>query len=136
MSKINISPLKKAFLSLNKAVDRALLNRNDLELRDACIQRFEYTYELANKMIKRFIEEGQPSTAAIDQLTYRDLLRVAAEIGLIDSVEHWFKFRDARNKTSHAYDDAKALEVFEEIPTFILHTKKLIDNMDLKISRL
>ncbi len=44
--------------------------------------------------------------------------------------------RDARNKTSHAYDEAKAMEVFKEIPPFILHAKKLIDNIDSKISHL
>ncbi len=136
MHNISILPLKKAFLSLEKAVDRSNQNIEDLELRDACIQRFEYTYELANKMIKRFIEVSQPFSAIIDQLTYRDLLRLAAEIGLIDSVEQWFIFRDARNKTSHAYDESKAVEVFKEIPQFILYTKKLIDNLDAKIAHL
>ncbi len=136
MHNISILPLKKAFLSLEKAVDRSNQNIEDLELRDACIQRFEYTYELANKMIKRFIEVSQPFSAIIDQLTYRDLLRLAAEIGLIDSVEQWFIFSDARNKTSHAYDESKAVEVFKEIPQFILYTKKLIDNLDAKIAHL
>ncbi len=136
MHNISILPLKKAFLSLEKAVDRSNQNIEDLELRDACIQRFEYTYELASKMIKRFIEVSQPFSAIIDQLTYRDLLRLAAEIGLIDSVEQWFIFRDARNKTSHAYDESKAVEVFKEIPQFILYTKKLIDNLDAKIAHL
>lgn len=125
MGNISISPLKKAFLSLNKAIDRAQKDPDDLELRDACIQRFEYTYELANKMIKRFIELGQTSMEVVDHLTYRDLLRLAAEFGLIDSVEHWFIFRDAHNKTSHAYDEAKAIELFKGSPYLFCILKNL-----------
>ena len=124
------------FLSLVKAVNRATENPQDLEIRDACIQRFEYTYELANKMLKRFLEHSQPDASIIDQFTYRDLLRLAAEIGLIDSVENWFIFRDARNNTSHAYDEAKSLEIFKVILKFILCTQKLIDNLEVKIANL
>lgn len=135
-NKISILPLKSAFLSLQKAMQRSTDSPLDLELRDACIQRFEYTYELANKMLKRFLECSQPSIAIIDQLTYRDLLRLAAETGLIDNVEDWFLFREARNKTSHAYDESKAIEVFSHIPKFIICVKTLINNLESKILNL
>jgi nucleotidyltransferase substrate binding protein (TIGR01987 family) len=135
-NKISIIALEKAFISLSKAMERANLDLSDLELRDACIQRFEYTYELSNKIIKRFIEEVQPSPEIVDQLTYRDLLRLAAEVGIVESVEAWFRFREARNKTSHAYNEINAQEVFNEIPHFMQHANQLINTIKSKINNL
>ncbi|MGD0466335.1 MAG: nucleotidyltransferase substrate binding protein [Gammaproteobacteria bacterium] len=132
---IILSPLKKAFLSLTTAVDRAKLNPSDLEVRDACIQRFEYTYELAIKIIKRFIKEEQSATENINQLNFRDLLRLAGEIGLINTVEPWFEFREARNQTSHTYDDNKATEVFKVIINFIPHIQTLIEQLNQRIKK-
>ncbi len=44
-------------------------------------------------------------------MNYRDFLRLAAEVGLIETVKLWFEFREARNKTSHAYIESH----FEEL---------------------
>lgn len=127
---LNLDPLKKAFLSLTKAVDRAKQNPEDLEVRDACIQRFEYTYELSIKFIKRYIETENPSPENVDQMNYRDFLRLAAEIGLIEIADLWFQFREARNNTSHAYDEAKAIIVFNAIPGFIEQTSFLLKKLE------
>jgi nucleotidyltransferase substrate binding protein (TIGR01987 family) len=133
---IILTPLNKAFLSLKVAVDRAAQNPNDLEIRDGCIQRFEYTYELAIKMIKRFIKEEQPLSENVNQLNYRDLLRLAGEIGLIEEIEPWFQFREARNQTSHAYDDIKAKDVFNTIKIFIPYVQNLIAVLNTRINNL
>jgi predicted membrane-bound dolichyl-phosphate-mannose-protein mannosyltransferase len=57
---ILFEPLRKAHLALVKAVDRSVKNPNYLEVRDACIQRFGYTYELSIKTIKRYLEGEHP----------------------------------------------------------------------------
>lgn len=124
-----LDPLKNAYLSLTKAVDRAKLNPEDLEVRDACIQRFEYTYELCIKFIKRYIETENPSPENVDQMNFRDLLRLAAEIGLVEKVELWFQFREARNNTTRAYDEAKAIIVFNAIPGFIQQAGFLLEKL-------
>ncbi|HQZ87581.1 MAG TPA: nucleotidyltransferase substrate binding protein [Gammaproteobacteria bacterium] len=129
-----LDPIKKAFLSLTKAMDRSKQNPEDLEVRDACIQRFEYTYELSIKFIKRYIETENPSPENIDQMNYRDFLRLAAEIGLIEIVELWFQFREARNITSHAYDETKAIEVFNVIPSFIQQVNYLLEKLEQRIN--
>lgn len=132
---LKIYPLKNAFNSLVKGMKRAEENPADLEVRDACIQRFEYTYELDIKFIKRYLENIHPTTEKVDQLNYRDLLRLATEAGLIDEVESWFAFREARNQTSHAYDEAKAKQVFEVIPSFIKKTKYFLEQLERKINQ-
>lgn len=97
---INYEPLNKAWASLNKALERASQEPADLEVRDACIQRFEWTYELCIKTIKRYLEHEMPIAERVDQLNYRDLIRLAFEAGLIEKVEPWFAYREARNQTS------------------------------------
>jgi nucleotidyltransferase substrate binding protein (TIGR01987 family) len=130
-----VKPLKNAFQSLMKAMTRANQDLTDLEIRDACIQRFEYTYELSIKCMKRYMESENPDPENIDQMNYRDFLRLAAEIGLIKQVELWFTFRDARNKTSHAYDEQKAIEVFNIIPDFIIHVGYFLGKLEKRLNK-
>lgn len=94
--------------------------------RDATIQRFEYTYEIACRMLKRYLETASPSPATIDELGFRDLLRVGAEAGLIRDPEKWFVFREMRNITSHAYDEKKAVKICAVIPGFVEESKFLL----------
>lgn len=130
---IKLGSLKKALTSLIKAVDRAAPIPFDLELRDACIQRFEYTYELCIKMIRRYLETEIPLPQEVDRMNYRDLLRVAFEYGLIDSVEDWFAYREARNQTSHAYDEEKAQYVYDVLPRFVLKADFLLQALSSRL---
>lgn len=130
---IKIAPLQKAFQSLVKAVNRSIKEPDDMEIRDACIQRFEYTYELCIKMMKRYIEQEMPISEKVDQMNYRDLLRIAAEIGLITHAELWFQYREARNQTSHAYNEIKAQSVYDVLPDFIQKAQFLINQLDARI---
>jgi nucleotidyltransferase substrate binding protein (TIGR01987 family) len=131
---IQILSLTKAAASLDKGLTRANQNLYDLEVRDACIQRFEYTYELGIKMMKRYIQEQNPVTENIDQMNFRDFLRLAAETGLIQDVNQWFLFQEARNKTSHAYDERLADEVFGVITAFSEEAQFLIQQLRQRLS--
>lgn len=83
------------------------------------VKNFEFVYELSIKMIRRRLEMGSDSPAEIDKLEFRDLLRHAAEKGLIGDVEAWFKYRKMRNITAHTYDHEKAQQVYRDTLTFI-----------------
>ncbi len=133
---LDISPLQKALETLHTGLNRASLEPGDLEVRDACIQRFEYSYELCVKFIKRYIEAAYPIPENIDQMNFKDFLRLAAEIGLVQDVQAWFRFRDARNKTSHAYDAEKAAYVFSHIPHFMEESEFLLHQLALKLASL
>ena len=85
-------PLRAALQSLERGLVRHRLTPLDEELRDACIQRFEYCFELSWKMLKRQIENEMGNTAEIDSYSKRTLFRVAAERGLIESPEPWFVY--------------------------------------------
>ncbi|MBI2091539.1 MAG: nucleotidyltransferase substrate binding protein [Deltaproteobacteria bacterium] len=132
--KLDFSSLKKAIKSLGKAIARTQKEPLDEELRDAVIQRFEYTYELACKMMKRQIEQESPNPSGIDQLSFKDLLRTVAEKGIITDVEAWLVYRDQRNITSHTDDEAEAKSVYETALKFHKDAEALFSNLEKRKS--
>lgn len=127
--KLDLSSYEKALKSLEKAIVRAKTDTTDLELRDAVIQRFEYTYEISWKMMRRKLEMEAASPPSIDSLSFRDFLREAAEKGLIRDVEPWFEYREARNRTSHSYDEESAKQVYAVALRFLEEAKRLFGEL-------
>jgi nucleotidyltransferase substrate binding protein (TIGR01987 family) len=109
---LDLSSLEKAVNSLNRALVRSVASPEDEELRDACIQRFEYTFELSWKMLKRQLEEEVASPSEVDSYSFKQLVRTGGERGLVTDVVDWFDYREKRNLTSHAYDEEKARQVY------------------------
>jgi nucleotidyltransferase substrate binding protein (TIGR01987 family) len=123
---VDLTSFSKALDSLERALDRARQAPIDEELRDAAIQRFEYTYELAWKSLKRVLEEEAPSQEVIESLSFKDLIRLGAERGLIRNPRDWFGYREARNISSHTYDQAKAASVFRTVTQFAPVARELL----------
>ena len=114
---IDISSLRRALATLDEALAVRERNPEDKLVRDGCIQRFEYSYELAHKMLRRYLEVTEPG--GIAELSFPKLIRLGYARGLLaESWDIWSDFRDARNATSHAYDEDKAREVAAKIPAF------------------
>src|SRR5579872_546911 len=107
---IILTPFKKALASL----DNALAQPKNEFTRDAVIQRFEYTFELAWKMLKRHIEQEVGS----EQFSIKNLFRDAGRLGLINNVDQWFSYHKARNLTSHTYNERTAEETFQAAQLF------------------
>jgi nucleotidyltransferase substrate binding protein (TIGR01987 family) len=123
---LDFSNLAKAALTLSSAMAETAARPDDLLARDGCIQRFEYTYELCVKSIRRQLEEMSDSPGEIDALGYKDMMRMAAERGLVRDVVPWFGFRELRNTTSHAYNPEKAAQVYSGIPAFLSEAQALV----------
>ena len=94
------------------------------------IQNFEFVYEISIKMVKRQIELESASTTEVDETNFRDVLRVAAEKGLIADVEAWFKYRKMRNITAHTYDHEKAQKVYQDTLIFIDDARALLQKLE------
>ena len=90
------------------------------------IQNFEFVYELGVKMLKRQIEAEAANPGEVDKFGFRDLLRVAAEKGLIADVDAWFGYRKMRGTTSHADDQEKARLVYQGALTFLDDARALL----------
>lgn len=126
---LDFSPFDKALTSLKKALVRAQKAPEDEELRDACIQRFEYTFEIAWKMLKRQIEQEIGNSAEVDTYSKKSLFRVAGERGLIAQVEPWFNYLEKRNLTTHTYDSSNAAKVYSVIERFSEDAQGLLNSL-------
>lgn len=93
---------------------------HDDEVRDGVIQRFEYTYDLATKMVRRALSAGEDTPGQTDRMSFAAMIRTAWEKGLTKGgFTDWHRFRDDRNKTSHTYREEVANEVMSRIPAFL-----------------
>lgn len=107
-----------------------------MHLRAGAIQAFEFTYEVAYKMLKRYLEMTDPNPSSIDAMTFNDLIRTGYEKGLIKSeLVVWKEYRKERGTISHTYDEDKAVEVFAYIPGFLVDAKYLFTALQDRISR-
>ena len=93
----------KALRQLEKAAQQP----KDEYLRDSVIQRFEFTHELAWKMLKLRLEKED-----IFAKTPRETLQSALQAGLIEDGNAWSDLQKMRNLTSHTYNESLADEVY------------------------
>ena len=127
---LELNPFRNALASLERGLARRRANLADEEVRDACIQRFEYCFELSWKMLKRQIEMELGDAAEVDSYSKRTLFRVAAERGLVTKPEAWFVYMVQRNKSSHAYDARVATEVAAVLEDFLHDARALLATLE------
>lgn len=118
---LNFSPLAKAVESLRDA----LAQPKNPYTRDAAIQRFEYTFELSWKMLRRYLA----TEAGIESFNLKELFRQAGRQGIIANVEAWFEYLKGRNLTSHTYNEQTADEVHRLASTFVDDADALLNEL-------
>ena len=96
------------------------------------IQNFECVYEIGVKMIRRQLEAEAASPGEVDESSFRDIVRVAAERGLISDVDAWFQYRLLRNITAHTYDQTKARRVYEGTLHFVVDARDLLRRLEAR----
>jgi len=126
---LELTPLAKALASLERALQRSREAPEDDVVRDGVIQRFEYSYELAWRMLKRRLQADAPTPAEIDRLGFKDLIRAGASRGYIADPTAWFGYREMRNITSHTYDEQKAREVYRAALAFHADARALLESL-------
>ena len=104
--KQRFSHFRQAFLLLQQALEHGPDGLSLLE-KEGVIQRFEYTFELAWKTIKDFLELGG---VIISPVTARQVLKDAATAKIVADAQVWIDMLDHRNLLAHTYDSS----VFEE----------------------
>jgi len=105
--------LERAFSLFSDAAGRQTLS--DLEA-EGMVQRFEYTFELAWKTAKDYLESRGVS------VTYpRDVIKAAVQSGLIPAQgDTWMEMLDRRNEVAHTYDRERFETVTRAIRTRFL----------------
>jgi nucleotidyltransferase substrate binding protein (TIGR01987 family) len=118
--KLDISALTKAIDCLQEGLARYQLDTTDTQIRDGLIKRFEFTYEISHKTLKRHLEAISATPEQYDQMQIQGLIRSGKEQALLlGDWLVWKSYRDMRSKTSHTYDEEVALEVVAQIPAFL-----------------
>lgn len=126
-----IEALGKAVNIINK--DTFFDNSDDMIfiIKSGVVQHFEFTYELCWKYMKRMLGE-LAGAYMTDGLSRKELFRMSAEYGLIDNPDSWFAYHEARNLTSHTYNQFVADEVVALALKFHKDAQKLLDQLKIK----
>ena len=83
---------------------------SDLE-KQGLIQSFEFTHELAWKVLKDFLEnQGEMGIYGS-----KDTVRKSFNIGLIENGDTWIDMINSRNLTSHTYNLETADEILDKV---------------------
>ena len=132
---LDTTSFRNAIAQLARGLERAEVAAGDELLRDGVIQRFEYTYELSHKFLRRFLEETEPAPEQLKEMSFPALIRLGSERGLLlNGWDVWSRHRKARGTTSHVYDSSKAAEVFATIPGFLEDARALLDAIDQRLA--
>ena len=79
-------------------------------VRDATIQRFEYTFELGWKTLKDFFESKN-----VEVKFTRDVIKESFKTELLDDGEIWLEMLEKRNLMAHTYDEVILKSVLNDI---------------------
>lgn len=130
---LDLSSLMNALDRLIEGNDRYLKCIEDEQIRDGLIQRYEFTYEISHKILKRYMEMSSANPEIYDAMQFSEMIRSANEMSLLKSDwSHWKIFREMRTKSSLAFDEKAAIEVVSIIPDFIDEATFLLSSLKLK----
>ncbi len=128
MTRLNYDALSNALARLEEGFAEADQYPQLLTVRDGVMQRFEIAMDLSWKLMHRTLKE----TYQLDEgviLSKKDIFRQAAKFRLLDDPETWFGHYEARNKTSHIYDNTEASRTFERARIFLEDAKIALERM-------
>lgn len=100
-------------------------------VRDATIQRFEYSFEVCWKALKEYLNEEEGIVCNSPKSCFRS----AFQSGLLSEKEAGMtlKMTDERNLTSHTYIEEIAQRVYEQAPEFAGLMRGIIEAMRVRL---
>jgi nucleotidyltransferase substrate binding protein (TIGR01987 family) len=109
--------MRELLKSYKDSLDRlkeVLRVEKSLIQRDASIQRFEFTVELAWKIQQTFLREK-----GIECRSPKDCLKESFKYGLLPDNPLWLNMIEDRNLTVHTYDERTAEKVYGRVALYI-----------------
>ncbi|MEA1875786.1 MAG: HI0074 family nucleotidyltransferase substrate-binding subunit [Bacteroidota bacterium] len=117
------------FEKLNKARSQFEKIMEEIEtdiIRDAAIQRFEFTYELLWKTLKAFLEEYH----GIRVHSPRQAFKEAYSLELIDDEELFLDMLESRNLLAHTYSESESMAIYQRFPLYLPVISAAISQLD------
>lgn len=115
---------QKAWTTLREILD----SQYSVVIRDAAIQRFEYTTEALWKCLQAYLQEKE----GIECYSPKSCLREARNVGLLDEGETVLAMEmiDDRNMTSHTYREEVAETIYGKLSGYAALMKKMLEGMN------
>lgn len=127
---LDLEALEKISLRLAEALEALDKDPANLFILDSVIKRFELTYELSIRNLRRFLLDSVISNPDIEDLSFQGLIRIAARERLVHAGwPEWKDFKDARNQTVHSYHEPKARLVAEGAREFLPQAQFLLKQL-------
>ena len=98
---------------LREALSDFAQNPESTVIRDGVIQRFEFTFELAWKSLREYMEDQGADMSGI--VFSKQVFKATYAAQIISDQQVWLDMLASRNITSHVYDDAQAAQVVADI---------------------
>ncbi len=125
--------MERLFLRYNDALRASTTLRDILKepfsviVRDAAIQRFEYTFEAVWKFLKEYLKDQEGIIVNTPKAVFREAF--SANILDEDETVKFLEMTDSRNNTSHTYKEGIADAIYEKIKDYSLLIEKLLERV-------
>ena len=113
-----------AVKALNRLKDILSNKKTDI-IRDAAIQRFEFTFEAHWKFISQYLREKEGVVENSPKACFRELLSLGKVTS--DEATKLLEMTDRRNETSHTYNEDLAEKIYSELPEYRDLMGKVLD---------
>ena len=100
-------------------------------VRDASIQRFEYTFESLWKLLKLYLQQEEGIVCNSPKRCFRESLTVG--LASADEVESFLMMTDDRNLTSHTYIETLAEAIYRKLPEYLSEMKNLLTTIQARV---
>ncbi len=112
-------------------LDEALRLPFSVIVRDAAIQRFEYSFESVWKLLKGYLEAQEGIVCNSPKGCFRE----AFQTGLLSrtETETCLVMTDDRNLTSHTYLEPLAERIFAQLPAYLTIMQSLVRQIATRI---
>jgi len=114
-----------------KTVEDILKEPFSMIIRDATIQRFEYTFEALWKFLKEYLKEKEGIVSNSPKACFKEIF----SLGFLTEEEtvRCLEMTDRRNDTSHTYKEGVAKLIYSKIKGYYTMMKNLLDQFEDKI---
>ncbi len=111
------------YINVLKRLKEALEEKESEIVIDGALHRYEFTFELAWKCMKDYMEYlGVESKTG----SPREIIQLAYKQNIIDDGEIWIQMMLSRNELSHLYDEGTSRKIYNDIKEkFVIEFEKL-----------
>ncbi|MGL4759576.1 MAG: HI0074 family nucleotidyltransferase substrate-binding subunit [Patescibacteria group bacterium] len=118
-----------ALKSFSQGIEDYKTNTSSEIMKAGLIKMYEFTWELAWKTIKEYLEDENIEFMP----TPRQVIKEAYQLHLLDEADDWTKLLDDRNLMNHTYDQMRADVLLLKI---VNEYHKLFQNLDVKLTQI